>query len=381
MGEDGFEPKIEIVCHSKESREGGESPFDKAVCSIVQKKNVKLACPYLSVTYLRDTIAKKASSWKIITDLEEWMRAADKPKDVRSFLEKNTNHIRHVPGLHAKVVMNRHQALVGSANLTRGGLAKREEVSILIENKACLQKLHDWFDFLWRESSLPPMEEIAAYSQNLPETNRPRQSPKRLLSSINSPNARITSLLTSRKEKYLLGAEDKKVWDRLKKTIRQAPEKEWIDGYFELVKELIEFTGLSRDDPRLVLSMPKNGTLPVTVGQRYALKAFWKHRPVIGFMLDASYRPPKSIEANIVEWYYFKSTGVERSDGDLCFLDFKVSDMRKIPQDLKTRWRHLVTKALEGGQKSPYKRHHVDMLYHIVMDKELREALLAEVFS
>ncbi len=46
--------------------------------------------------------------------------------------------------------------------------------------------------------------------------------------------------------------------ERLTQVIKQAPNREWIDQYLELVKELIEFAELENDDPRLQERSPLN---------------------------------------------------------------------------------------------------------------------------
>jgi len=50
-----------------------------------------------------------------------------------------------------------------------------------------------------------------------------------------------------------------------------APNRKWINDYFDLAKDLIEFTGLKSNDPRLVMSITKRGRIPITINQRYVL--------------------------------------------------------------------------------------------------------------
>ena len=56
-----------LVYHTAESTTGGESPFDAALSAIVADAELCLACPYLSLDYLRNLLAT-ASSWRLLTD-------------------------------------------------------------------------------------------------------------------------------------------------------------------------------------------------------------------------------------------------------------------------------------------------------------------------
>jgi hypothetical protein len=70
----------------------------------------------------------------------------------------------------------------------------------------------------------------------------------------------------------------------LLEVIQQAPSRDWIEGYLDLVKELIDFTGLGNDDPRLVLSLTQSKSFPVTINSRYVISGFRKTKPLVGFI-------------------------------------------------------------------------------------------------
>jgi hypothetical protein len=74
------------------------------------------------------------------------------------------------------------------------------------------------------------------------------------------------------------------------KTLQQAPSREWIEQYLDLVKEVIEFAELENDDPRLVLSLKPRRNLPVTINGRYVLSGFRKHKPLVGFIFPHDYK-------------------------------------------------------------------------------------------
>lgn len=61
-----------LIYHTSTSANGGLSPFDEAICSIVRNRDINIACPYLGLNYLK-RIFSLSNSWKILTDVEEWL--------------------------------------------------------------------------------------------------------------------------------------------------------------------------------------------------------------------------------------------------------------------------------------------------------------------
>jgi 5-methylcytosine-specific restriction protein A len=60
----------------------------------------------------------------------------------------------------------------------------------------------------------------------------------------------------------------------LVKRIKYAPSREWVNSYFDLVKRVLDVTGLKNDNPRLVMSLSPNSTgwhFPVTINNRYVV--------------------------------------------------------------------------------------------------------------
>src|SRR5690349_6419914 len=55
-------------------------------------------------------------------------------------------------------------------------------------------------------------------------------------------------------------------------TLQQFHSVAWINQYFDLLRKLLIELNLENDDPRLALSLNSNKTIPVNIGQRYALK-------------------------------------------------------------------------------------------------------------
>ncbi len=161
---------IRLLYHDPNSP-GGVSPFDDAIRSIAREGQLSLACPYISLHYLKQII--EGTSWRLLTDIEGWLptQSATKRKLVVEFLRTHHASVRNYPQLHAKVVIGLRTFLFGSANFTKKGIHERAEVSAIVDDDAQVQELTRWFQACWDDAYelLPRLDAIAEYSNALPE--------------------------------------------------------------------------------------------------------------------------------------------------------------------------------------------------------------------
>ncbi len=127
---------IKLIYHTRESTEGGQSPFDAAIARMARDTDISIACPYLNLKYV-ESLIERCKSWRILTDVEEWILShnQDMRDDIRDFIAENHNRIRHYPKLHAKIFIAKDSALVGSANFTSRGMTERAEMCVLFEKE------------------------------------------------------------------------------------------------------------------------------------------------------------------------------------------------------------------------------------------------------
>ncbi|WP_222838769.1 hypothetical protein, partial [Nostoc cycadae] len=60
----------------------------------------------------------------------------------------------------------------------------------------------------------------------------------------------------------------------LVQAIKHTPSKEWAEQYLDVISYLLEFTELTKNDPRLCISSTQNNEISVSVSFRYVLKSF-----------------------------------------------------------------------------------------------------------
>ena len=84
---------------------------------------------------------------------------ATNPEPIELLLKMANVQLRHHDYLHAKVVISRNSALVGSANISSNGLNLEgeelggwEEAGVLTRNTEDVQVVKSWFDALWSKS-------------------------------------------------------------------------------------------------------------------------------------------------------------------------------------------------------------------------------------
>ena len=138
-----------------------ESPFERAINSVVEEQEVQIICPYIGLKIFK-RIVEKTNYWQLITDIEEWMLSypSKERENILLFIESNREKIRHCNSIHAKTIISSGKALLGSANFTESGLFKRRELSILIEDVLAVEELKNWFQSIWHQSELPSSEEM-----------------------------------------------------------------------------------------------------------------------------------------------------------------------------------------------------------------------------
>jgi phospholipase D-like protein len=372
---------IKLIYHNSNSVSGGVSPFDEAINEITRGEDILLACPYLSVSYLKYLIAR-CKTWRVLTDVEEWI-ASHSPntrQEIQDFIHKHSEHIHHYKDLHAKVIVSGEHAFVGSANFTEKGLTRRVEVSVLFEQEEQVEELRRWFDSIWLQTSPVDVDEMEEYVNSLP------------ISQIEMPRSVITSkapkvkarLVSSSKVKLHISEATENARQRLMEHVRLAPDREWIDGYFDLVKELLVFTGLKNDDPRLVLSIPKDKILPVTINRRYVLAASFSGIPVTGFIFGEQFRRIPELKSKKARPGRFRPFSGESEEETPYFIWLEkrpsVILSEEMTNELEDEWRDAVLFEVNHGKTSSFRKFHEPVFYEVAVNLKYRARVLEEAF-
>ena len=369
-----------LIYHVKESSGRGISPFDLNITEIVKNKDIYIVCPYISVGYL-GRITQLANTWHLVTDVEEWVISNNlkNRQNVKNFILNNLSGIHHYKDIHAKVIVADDKAFIGSSNLTDKGITGRVEMSVLIEEKEHVCELQRWFKDLWigsesvktqdLEKYVSSIESLSASSMDRPKASLPSKatSINAKLVDIGGTNIQVSDILTNNQESH----------ERLIGWIKKiTSNRDWINDYFDLAREMIDFTELTSDDPMLVTSITKNDGIGIIIGQRYVLKPQSNGR--IGLIMPLDYDQQNYNTDRVVheaEDYFFRNKIREAR-----WLVFERTDRIKFHENIKIYWKKAVLSELERGKISGFKRYHEPIVYEAIMNPMYRAKLLDETF-
>lgn len=361
---------MRLIHHPPQPEPDARSPFASEIVDIVRDGYVRIACPYLGLRVL-DSILEEAIDFRLLTDVEALLESQfpSAREGILEFLIANERRIRHLPGLHAKVVIGERGALVGSANLTDAGLCTRQEMAVRIDEPSLFRELEQWFDGLWELSSTPSMEDLERFVSHLPSEPR---IPHR--TRLPSAAPRVRAILSKEPATSSSTDHEPRLRERLAYLIRHS-SREWVEGYFNWCADLLDTLRIVDDDPRLTMSVPdSNRALPITLNQRYVLAAFYRGKKSVLLMLPRDFEKidgPRPFRAGIFSrWHdeepedvpmlcYFR---VEHPDE---LLPYREAWLTSVSRELGRRW-----------SRSSFRRFHVGALHRAALEPSYRARLL-----
>ena len=376
---------IRLLYHDPDSP-GAVSPFDAAIVSLVTGDNVRLACPYLSLPYLR-RVTSLSASWRLLTDIEEWLLSQNRTQRERiyEFLVCNRSVVRHYPHLHAKVVIGSRAAMLGSANLTDAGIRRRTEVSVLLEDEPQVQELSAWFETHWLKSHELPLDDIAQFMTSLPEGAVVEEaSDAAVFPPLSTIPARLVPLPSSLSESEIV-QDDQAAHQRLIQRVGMAGNRAWLEGYLDLVKLLLEDLGMESSDPRLAMSIPKGRGgwfLPVSINNRYVVAPQTRNgEDLIGIIFGPDFEDRPGLRDKVVEYGRFEALPGEDSEEVPFFLRLRSAEEVMQDGEVKLGWLEAARREVERARASPFRRFHVPACYRLAVHPAYRQSVLDQGFS
>jgi len=137
-----------------------------------------------AIRLFKDVSNKKI---RIICNLES---GACNPKVIKKLLKTSNLNLKTNKHLHAKVLLQTSQVIIGSANISANGLSFEGseqtgwiETGVLTKDKQLLKNTKEWFDEIWKQSSTITQELMKAAEVNWKNrrTNRPLANSKESL--------------------------------------------------------------------------------------------------------------------------------------------------------------------------------------------------------
>lgn len=181
----------------------------------------------------------------------------------------------------------------------------------------------------------------------------------------------------------------------LVKRIKYSPSREWSNSYFDLVKRILDVTGLKNDNPRLVMSLSPNSRgwhFPVTINNRYVValrkkKENDRSRLFVGLIFNFIARDIPQLQPNFSSksgWWQF-SNGRSSYSEPPYFLSF--SNFPELLYWLDTS-EQVYQSCLEAllvevkrAKSSPYRKSHEPIMYKMAVDVNFRAEILDLAYS
>lgn len=366
------------LIYHKVGEHGGVSVLDENVKEVIENSDVCLVSPYVGKRYFED-LTRLADSWRLVTDFEEMVSLGGwaTGNEGRDFLTKHSERVRDIRDLHAKAIITDGSAIVGSANLTEKGVAGRTEMAVRFNGTEKVNELKEWFESLWShdETGRVDNERVeSALESAAPETRKQNTTAGGgedigRVSPVSKQMARVGT------DKNRTPSEDQKEYEDLVERVGQLPSRDWAARFFDMFAELIEFTGMSGDDERLVSSMPKDrDKIVVTVNNRYVLVAY-PRTDRVGITLPER---DESIE-EFFDYNFGTLSGESEQESPYFYIFPQVTDENLLSR--KEDWRKAVTKEMKKASASAYADSHEPVVYRAAVDSVFRQRVLSDAFD
>lgn len=376
-----------LIYHDKKSLKKKVSPFDRAIFELVEKKSIKIVCPYIRLSYIKRIINFSNGNWLLITDLNELIKSQIGQKNrtkIKDFILDNKNRVRHCSSLHAKAIITKEKIFFGSANFTSNGITRNNELSVLIDDLDKVIELNDWFDEWWDKSistNDAQLTELILKTVDKPTITNPFH--------IKNVKSKISSGLYSLPNKdSTLGQITE---EELASYLSTWENRNWTNNYFDLMKEIIEFTELENSDNRFAITVRRKKTgkwrIPLIIGQRYILAPFYNNDKDfgIGLIMSLEYNLENMNKDKVVRKFQdrvFNGEGgfTRNKKLEAHWLVFDTKDEFSFSQEVKNHWKNAVEIELKRTKYSRSRPKHQSIIYEAVMDLEFRKEILDLAF-
>lgn len=360
---------MKLIYH-KADNNSPYSPFDSEIVSIANGQDLLLVSPYIGLSYLK-RLVKISKSWKLLTDFQEWIISHPNKlhrREICDFIVNNFDNIKHIPDIHAKVLVTDNSAFVGSANFTQKGILERTEMSVSFSEIGKVTELKEWFNSLWAISTDYTEKQLFEFvKRNEDVLTQPKIAGLKPQFGYQKNKTLLVPIDTFLKT-------DKDYEQELIKAIKQTKKDNvWLNRYFDLIKELLTEFSIDENSQKISMSVTKAFKMPISIGQRYIICP--RHRrDAIGFILPLDFGDIIGDYPNAVinEGYFFD----KKNNQEALWIDFDSDIIFSEDTFLFNYWQTAVKAEINRTTISGFRRSHNPFYYKAVMDTKYRQTLL-----
>ncbi len=187
---------------------------------------------------------------------------------------------------------------------------------------------------------------------------------------------------------------DDELQERFAQKIKFAPSREWVNSYFDLVKHVLDVTGLENDNPRLAMSLSPRKTnwhFPVSINWRYVIamqkkKVDGKTNHFVGLIFAPYYRDISELsrDRHIKLRWQFDNLRGEKAEPPV-FLSFdnlyQAASLITSSELVRQCWRDALLAEISRAKASPVRKFHQPKVYKLITDKNFRSEILDMAYS
>lgn len=345
------------------------SPFDSEIVSLANGQNLLLVSPYIGLSYLKRLI-KISKSWKLITDFQEWIISHPNKLqrlEICDFIASHLENIKHIPDIHAKVLITDNAAFLGSANFTQKGILERTEMSVSFSETDKVNELKEWFNSLLEISTNYTKKQLFDFvNKNENIIVQPKIAGLKIPFEHNKRKTILVPLDT-----FLKTDEDFEA-DLIQGIKQTKKDKVWLNRYFDLLKDLFTEYEIDENSQKISMSVTKAFKMPVSIGQRYIICP--RHRrDAIGLILPLDFKDiiTDYPDAAINQSYFYRNNTEEA-----LWVDFDSNIIFSDDPFLLSSWHKAVKTEIDRTTISGFRQNHNPYYYKVVMDTNYRKKIL-----
>ncbi|MCX7909835.1 MAG: DUF262 domain-containing HNH endonuclease family protein [Ignavibacteria bacterium] len=151
-------------------------------------------------------------------------------------------------------------------------------------------------------------------------------------------------------------------------------QRNWIEEFCEIVSKIIEKYDLDYEKKFIVYTLPKNGCLPVTIGNRYVWNIYPKG--IVGIILPIDFQIDTYPDEKIIRTFTFKKNKIP----DALFVEFDKKGEFKLPKDIIEKWELSIEYEVNKNHNSPFRNYNRLIHFKFLIDKNFRQSVLDEAF-
>lgn len=173
----------------------------------------------------------------------------------------------------------------------------------------------------------------------------------------------------------------------LVRRISLAPSREWINGYFDLTKRIVDSAGFAPNDTRLSLTMPearqKSPAIRVNVNNRWVLVNYTGDKGYrLGIIYGSEYEYQPHLWDYIEYQWRFEPLLIEQRlmSPTPYFLWLRPGSDSLLPKEMEPGWLDVVLATAHQARNSVYRIHHQPVVYRAATELAYRKQVLDEAF-